>query len=104
MFGTIRRHQSWLLAIIVVLMIISLLYWVDQRPNKGRGGMADKATVLNGKAVTPEMFRAAEREVDLLYFLNFRKWPDQDSERAQQMGFDKENQTWLRLLRVAQVG
>ena len=100
MFGTIRRHQSWLWAIIVVLMIISLLYWVDQRPNAGRN-QSERATVLNGKTVTPKMIGEALREVDLLYFLNFRKWPEQDSERAQQMGFDKENQAWLRLLRVA---
>lgn len=101
MFGTIRRHQSWLWAIIVVLMIISLLYWVDQRPNGGGSQMGEQATVLNGKTVTPTMLKEALREVDLLYFLNFRKWPEQDSERAQQMGFDKDNQAWLRLLRVA---
>lgn len=101
MFGTIRRHQTWLWAVIVVLTIISLLYWVDQRPNRGGERDGVGATVLNGKTVTPKMFEEAVREVDLLYFLNFRKWPGEDAERAQQMGFDRENQAWFRLLRVA---
>jgi peptidyl-prolyl cis-trans isomerase D len=47
------------------------------------------------------MYSEALREVELLYFLNFRKWSDQDTERAQQIGFDKENESYLRLFRVA---
>ncbi len=86
---------------IIVLMIIPLLYWTDQRGGSGRGSRGGGAgPEINGKIVTPKMLGEVQREVRLLYFLNFRKWPEQDHERAQQIGFDLENEAWLRLFRV----
>jgi hypothetical protein len=99
MFGTIRRHQNWLWAVVIAVMIISLLYWVDQRPNRGSDGKG-RAPEINGRAISPRMVTEAQNEVRLLYFLNFRKWPEQDHERAQQMGFDLETEAMLRLFRV----
>jgi hypothetical protein len=102
MFGTIRRHTGWLWGIIIAAMCVSLLYWTDQRTTRGRGGRGGgQATELNGRTVTPKMLGDAQREVRLLYFLNFRKWPEQDHERAQQINFDLENESWLRMFRVA---
>ena len=100
MFGTIRRHQSWLWGVIITAMIIGLLYWTDQTTDRSRGGRGMAGTQINGRTVTPKMFNEAQREVRLLYFLNFRKWPEQDHERAQQINFDLENESWLRLFRA----
>jgi hypothetical protein len=101
MFGTIRRHQNWLWFVIIGLMIVSLLYWTDQRGDgSGRGKVAD-APKINGKTVTPQTLDDYAREVRLLYFLNFRKWPEQNPEHAQQINFDLENEAWLRLFRVS---
>lgn len=99
MFATLRRHRNWVLVLIVAFMIIPLLYWTDQRA-PGSGGGPANVVEINGKAVTPKMLGDAVREVRLLYFLNFRKWPDQDHERALQIGFDEENEAYLRLFRV----
>jgi len=101
MFGTIRRHQQWLWFVIIAVMIVSLLYWTDQRPNKGFTGSDGKAPKVGGRTITPQIVGEFEREVRLLYFLNFRKWPEQDYERAQQIGFDLNNEALLRLFRVA---
>jgi hypothetical protein len=100
MFATIRRHQSWLLITIMTITIASFLYWGMDRPTRGGGGRSTKGPAINGKTVTPAMLGDALREVRLLYFLNFRKWPDQDRERAQQIGFEEENEAYLRLFRV----
>ncbi|HWN95751.1 MAG TPA: peptidylprolyl isomerase [Methylomirabilota bacterium] len=101
MFVTLRRHRNWVLVLIVAFMIIPLLYWTDQTSGSGRGGgAADRVTEINGRIVTPRMLGEVQREVRLLYFLNFRKWPEEDHERAQQIGFDLENEAWLRLFRV----
>jgi hypothetical protein len=101
MFGTIRRHQSWLWFVIIGAMIIGLLWWTDQTTGRtsggGRGGIAPQ---INGKTITPKTFGEAEREVRLLYFLNFRKWPEQDPERVRQIGFDLETESYLRLFRA----
>ena len=37
-----------------------------------------------------------------MYFLNFQEWPE-NSARARQMGFDVENETYMRLVRLAKV-
>jgi hypothetical protein len=103
MFGTIRRHQNWLWFFIIGAMIVGLLWWTDQTTGRkgGRGINGGNAPQLNGKTITPKTLGEAEREVRLLYFLNFRKWPEQDHERAQQIGFDLETEAYLRLFRAS---
>jgi peptidyl-prolyl cis-trans isomerase D len=101
MFGTIRRHQKWLLGIIIAVVIVAFVVYFDPSVQQGPRNDAGKSLVINGKTITPRDIGLATREVELLYFLNFRKWSDQDTERAQQIGFDKENEAYLRLLRVA---
>ena len=102
MFGTIRRHQKWLLATIITLTIISFVWYFNpaQRNSRNQRAAGD-AFELNGKRVTQQMLSDAAREVRLLYFLNFRNWPEQDTERAQQIGFDIETEAYLRLFRVS---
>jgi len=100
MFGTIRRHTGWLWGIIIAAMCVSLLYWTDQRTTRGASGRGAKGPEINGKVMTPQMIAASAREVRLLYFLNFHKWPEDDTERAQQLDFDVEREAWLRLFRV----
>ena len=102
MFGTIRRHQQWLWVVIIVVIIISFVVYFDptlQNRSQSQGG--SDTFELNGKPVTQKMLGEAAREVRLLYFLNFRKWPEQDTERAQQIGFDIETEAYLRMFRVA---
>jgi len=103
MFGTIRRHKNWLWYVIIVVIIISFVYYFNpsQRGGRNRGGGTAKALEINGKVVTPKMIRDSEHEVRLLYYLNFRKWPEQDAERAQQINFDLENEAYLRMFRVS---
>jgi len=88
MFGTIRRHQKWLLGIIIAVVIVAFVIYFDPSVQQGPRNEANKSLVINGKTLTPRDYEHAAREVELLYFLNFRKWPDQDTERAQQIGFD----------------
>jgi hypothetical protein len=103
MFGTIRKHQSWLWAIIITGTIVSFLVWFspDARWGGGRSGKGEFGSI-DGRAVTLQEYRQAYNETRLLYFLNYQKWPDND-ERARQMGFDVENEAYMRLLRLAKV-
>lgn len=101
MFGTIRRHQSWLWIFIIAAIIVSFVVYFQ--PGSGPGSSAPRGAAfeLNGKPVTEKMIQGAAREVRLLYFLNFRQWPERDAERAQQMGFDIETEAYLRLFRAS---
>jgi hypothetical protein len=101
MFGTIRRHQSWLLIVIIAAVIISFVVYFQPGGGPSNTNTNASAFELNGKPVTEKMIQGAAREVRLLYFLNFRRWPEQDTERAQQMGFDIEQEAYLRLFRAA---
>ncbi len=101
MFGTIRRHQSWLWVFIIAAIIISFVVYFQPGGGQNNSRANENAFELNGKPVTATMIQGAGREVRLLYFLNFRRWPEQDTERAQQMGFDIEQEAYLRLFRAA---
>ncbi len=102
MFGTIRRHQKWLLGTIITLTIISFVWYFNPAQRRGGNpGSSGSTFEMNGKPVTQKMLNDAAREVRLLYFLNFRKWPEQDTERAQQIGFDIDTEAYLRMFRVA---
>ena len=102
MFATIRRHQQWLLYVIIVVVIIAFVYYFNptQRAARGRNDAANQLPEINGKVVTQKMLNDSAREVRLLYFLNTGKWPEEDTERAQQMNFDLETESYYRLFRV----
>lgn len=102
MFATIRRHQKWLLITISALTIVSFLYYFNpaQRANRNRSAAGSKGPEIDGKPITQKMLNDAANEVRLIYFLNTRKWPEQDSEHAQQMNFDLDHEAYLRLFRV----
>jgi len=85
MFGTIRRHQSWLWAIIIVPMIISFIAYFNPASRSG-GGMFDflKAKhglygTINGQAVTEEQYDSAAKDTVFPYVLMGRQRPDMDS-------------------------
>ena len=99
MFGTIRKHQTWLWAIIITLTIISfVIYFGPQsRINQGRGGAASTRGSINGDPITEEDFRDARQEVLLNYFLaSGGSLPDEET--ARKSGFDIIQQTYMRLL------
>jgi hypothetical protein len=96
MFGTIRKHSKWLWIVIIVLTVISFIYW-----GAGPGSSLDRAggrTTLGsiyGEPITIEDVESAKREVYLQFFLRNRQWPDKVGKRS---GFDEEREAYIRLL------
>lgn len=97
MFGTIRKHQTWLWAIIIVVVVISFVIYFN--PSSQFSGGADVRPgdfgKIGGEKITLEKFAAAQREVELMYFSRFQNWPDRE---AQDSGFDVASQAFQRLL------
>lgn len=101
MFGTIRRHQSWLLWVIVVITIVSFVWYFNPAERAQRGGGAGNGFgQIDGHAITQREFAEAYNETRLRYFFNTRKFPEMD-ETAQQRGFDIERETTYRLILLA---
>jgi hypothetical protein len=96
MFGTIRKHQTWLWAIIITLTIISFVIFFspNAKINSARGNI-DYGRV-NGDPVSRAEFEQAQREVELRWFMMSGRWPTDD----RSSGYDpiRETYQWLFLV------
>jgi hypothetical protein len=101
MFGTIRRHQTWLWAVIITLTVISFVIFFNpnMRYSGREGGGRVNLGSIDGKAVSLDDYRAMQAEVILNYFLSHGEWPDKDPS-AKQLGFNLERDTYYRLFLV----
>ena len=100
MFGTIRKHQTWLWAVIITLTIISfVIYFGPQsklNSSKGGGGTANLGSI-NGERITPEEYSDTEREVSLRYFFMSGAFPNEETRKS---AFDPMRETYYRLLLI----
>jgi len=101
MFGTIRKHQSWLWAVIATITIVSFVVFFNPN-NRGTGsnrGVADHGSI-NGERISEQDFRNAGNEVDLQYFfMSGGNWINSEAD-AKKAGFDLEQRTYARLLLI----
>lgn len=100
MFGTIRKHQTWLWAIIITLTIISFVIFFSPyaRMDSGRGRSMDRGTIY-GKKVTDQEFIDAWKESHLHQFMMSGRWPEEDK-RGQEA--ERTAYQWLLLVRKQQ--
>ncbi len=102
MFGTIRKHQTWLWAIIITFTIISFVFLFSPYSKMDRGRTNVRLGSIGGQNISEQQYVYAQRDVTLQYFfMNGGRWPDADSKQS---GFDPERETyqWLMLLRKAE--
>jgi hypothetical protein len=100
MFGTIRRHQSWLWAIIITITVICFVIFFSPNQKYGDGNRGKESFgTIAGKEISREEYRNAQAEVYLHYFLTRGQWPDEDSS-AKQMGFDQQRETYFRIMLI----
>ncbi len=101
MFGTIRKHQTWLWAVIVTVTIISFVSFFNPSSRSGgaRSGAVDFGTI-DGRPITEEDYGNAQREANLHFFMSYGSWPDADAKRV---GFDAERETYSRLFFIAKL-
>jgi hypothetical protein len=99
MIGTIRKHQTWLWAVIVTLTIISFLWFFSPNTNKANAGRGSaNFGSVGGQKLSQEQYIKARREVDLRYFfMAGGSWPGEDAKRN---GFDPERETYQWLLLI----
>ncbi len=89
--------------VVVVTISTFVIFFNPAEPGGGRGrGVGAQLGQIDGHQITVREFQDALRETRLLYFLNFRKFPEED-DQAHQRGFDIEREATLRLVRLAKV-
>jgi hypothetical protein len=97
MFVTIRKHQSWLWIIIIVLVIISFVWYMGPAGSQGGGvGGGGVYGYVNGEPIGRDRFMEAYTEARLRFFLSTGNWPE-ESQSARQM-FDAEQEVARRLV------
>src|SRR5437867_3184325 len=98
MFGTIRKHQTWLWAVIISLTIISFVIFFSpySKMNAGGGRRGGRGSI-NGEKVTDQMYAEAYREAELQTFFNTGRWLSEDKKRSDQ-DIDRDIYQWLLLV------
>jgi hypothetical protein len=99
MFGTIRRHSTWLWAIIigaVVIGMVAVFGPTNQTASSVFSGENALGT-LAGEPITREDFLEAQAEAKLQFLMMRQEWPGPGAERQ---GFDLEMETYKRLFLI----
>jgi len=98
MFGTIRKHQTWLWAIIITLTIISFVIFFSpySKLSDSRRVSVNLGTI-NGESISQGEYVKAYKEICLRTFFMTGNWPDDE---AKKQGGDVERETyqWLLLM------
>jgi peptidyl-prolyl cis-trans isomerase D len=97
MFGTIRKHQTWLWAVIITLTVISFVVYFSpySKMNSGRSASANLGSI-DGQPITPAQFIDARREIELEYFTGTGHWLEED--RTSRLDVEAQTYKWLMIL------
>jgi peptidyl-prolyl cis-trans isomerase D len=100
MFGTIRKHQTWLWIVIATITIVTFVVFFNPS-NRGTGSSRGPVNFgsINGERITEEDYNNARKEVLLQYFFMSGNWLENEA-AAQKAGFDFEKQVYVRLLLI----
>lgn len=96
MFGTIRKHQTWLWAVIITMTIISFVYFFSPTQKMNGAGGATNYGTIDGKKITREEYADAQKEVYLRYYFSTGTWPKNEKNS----NFDPMRETYFRLMLI----
>lgn len=103
MFGTLRKHSTWLWAVIIVGTIISFVYFFSPDAKYHfLGRRRDLGFHINNRPITGVEFQDAATEARIRYFFRYGTFPDREDALARQ-NFDVEAEANNRLLMIEQL-
>src|ERR1700734_4204385 len=100
MFGTIRRHQGWLMVVFATITIVSFVIFgpTNMRLGSVAGNNGGAFGSLAGQPITQAQYANARKEVYLNYFLENNQWPDRAAGTKQ--GFIEAREIFVRLFLI----
>src|SRR5687767_5275708 len=86
MFASIRRHQKWLLSVIIGVVIISfVIFFTPEIGNSRAGsGMGDEIGSVYGRPVTRDQLSKAATDARFVHRLRSRDWSQGDDKSLEQ--------------------
>lgn len=101
MFGTIRKHQSWLWGLIIVGIIASMSIYLTPGGCRGgnQGSTEGNFGSIDGEKISKADYINASREASLAYFLSTGQWP----ETSARGGYDPQRETYQRLFFIKKI-
>jgi len=99
MFGTIRKHQTWLWAVIITLTIISFVTFLSPNSKLNSGRSADNFGSINGERVSRVQYVNALHEVDLHTLFMNGHWLNEDRKQTR-VEPEREIYQWLLLQQI----
>ena len=95
MFGTFRKHQTWLWAVIITVIIFSFVIYFSpySKMNDSRHGPVNLGSI-NGDRISEQQFINARNEIYLRTFFSNGRWPDEEA-RKQSGQVERETYQWL---------
>src|SRR5215471_12125491 len=99
MFGTIRKHQTWLWGIIITLTIVAFVIFFNpvQRLSDKTSGNFYVGTIYNDP-ITRDQWANAQREILLQWLFNTGTWYDE--QEAKRQNFRIDERTYVRLMLI----
>src|SRR5579859_2208271 len=98
MFGTIRKHQTWLWAVIITLTIISFVTFLSPNSRLNSGRSSDNLGTINGEKISRDQYTSAYKEVDLHNLFMRGHWLSEDKKQNQNP--DRELYDWMLLIQL----
>ncbi len=97
MFGTIRKHSTWLWVVIIIGISISMVWFFTPEgaiPAGGGAPVGDFGTI-NGRPITQPEYLDAHNEVRLAQFLYSGKWPGNDEASTRRLESETISRVFL---------
>lgn len=95
MFGTIRKHQKWLWAVIITLTIVSFVIYFGPQSRVNSNVRAANHGSIDGRKITDQDFLDAWREIHLHHFVTRGVWPEEDKRDRSNFEPERETYEWL---------
>ena len=94
MFGTIRKHQTWLWVIIIAVTVVAFVIYFNPSTQFGGPAPVTEFGRIRGERITRDKLVAAQKEAMLHYLVRTGEWPDSAGREG---GFDVEREAYARL-------
>ena len=95
MFGTIRKHSTWLWVVIIAFVSVSMVVFFTDTDLGGGSSSREDLGSIGGRPITHPEYLDAWNEVRLAQFLYTSKWPANDEASSRRLESETISRVFL---------